>query len=237
MNKDIPLYLQIKNNLRFKINSGEWIDGDKIPSEMELGETFNVSRITIRHALDELVQEGYLIRQRPKGTFVREPQDLKQKSSYTLVTSFTQEMQELGKKPTTIWAHVKKISANELFARRLNVDVGTPLLSLKRLRGADDEIITYSETYTPYHKGFSLNSSDYKGSLYEYLAKFDIHVNQQTEYVEAVDATPKLMELLNMKKKEPLLKRVREISELDSDYYEYSINYYIGTKYRFYVKY
>lgn len=237
MNSNVPLYLQIENDLRFKIDSGEWSAGDRIPSEKELEGTYNVSRITIRRALTELAQNNYLIRQRAKGTFVKNPSDSNQKPSYTVVVSFTQEMQELGKKPLTTWAQVKKIPATENLARRLHVKVGAPLLALYRVRGADGEVITYSKTFIKYHEKYSLKSEDYYGSLYEYLKSFNIRVNEQTEYVEAVEATPELMKLLNMEHKEPLLKRVREISEFECDYYEYSINYYIGSKYRFYVKY
>ncbi len=65
-----PLYSQIADDLRFKIVSGEWGEGEKIPPELDLCKIYEVSRITIRKAIDELVREGRLYRERAKGTFV-----------------------------------------------------------------------------------------------------------------------------------------------------------------------
>ncbi|WP_028841561.1 GntR family transcriptional regulator [Thermodesulfobacterium hveragerdense] len=65
------LYLQIFDILKKKIESGEWKPGSKIPTEEQLCKMFNVSRVTVRNALLELVRHGYLIRKQGKGTFVR----------------------------------------------------------------------------------------------------------------------------------------------------------------------
>ena len=231
--RDLPLYVKIEDDLQFKINSGEWSVGDRIPPEKELEESYDVSRITVRRALDDLVQKGYLNRERGKGTFVLDPpNDVNDKPSYTVVKSFTNEMLELGKKPITTWAEVKKIQATSVIARHLEVSEKTLLLKISRVRGADNKVITYSVTYIPYTNKYSLNSQDYYGSLYDYLGRFGIHVNRQTEYVEAVPPTHELMQYLDMNKPEPLLKRVREIADSNSNYSEYSINYYIGSRYR-----
>ncbi|WP_367365545.1 GntR family transcriptional regulator [Pediococcus parvulus] len=233
---DLPLYVKIEDDLQFKINSGEWLTGDKIPPEKELEESYNVSRITVRRALDDLVQKGYLIRERGKGTFVLDPPtEVNDKPSYTVVKSFTNEMLELGKKPVTTWADVKKIPASTIIARHLEINEGAPVLKIARVRGADDTVITYSVTFIPYSIKYSLDSKDYYGSLYDYLGRFNIHVNRQTEYVEAVPSTDNLMRFLDMSKPEPLLKRVREIADSNSNYTEYSVNYYVGSRYRYYV--
>lgn len=237
MNDSIPLYLKIENDLRFKIDSGEWIKGDRIPSERELEQTYKVSRITVRRALNELVIDGYLERHRAKGTFVKQPSDYNPKDSYTVVTSFEQEMHELGKKPSTTFAKVEKIKASPILTRRLHLTSNDFVLKLSRVRGANDEVITYSETYIKYQPEYSLNSEDYYGSLYKYLEQFGIQVRDQTEYVEAVSPTDELQDLLKVKADTPLLKRVREASDFESNYHEYSVNFYIGSKYRFYVKY
>lgn len=236
-NDGIPLYKKIEQDLRFKIESSEWAVGEKIPSELELADSYKVSRITIRKALENLTSLGYLVRKRPNGTFVNDISGINNKESYTVITSFTQEMQELGKKPSTVWAEVNTIPANEDMARRLEVNVGTKILSLKRVRRADNEIVTYSETFIPYNRNYSLDSKDYMGSLYEYLGKFNIKVNEQTEYVEAIEPNAELLDKLGLKKREPILKRVRQISQYRNNYIEYSVNYYVGSRYRYYVKY
>lgn len=234
--QNLPLYVKIADDLQFKINAGQWKAGEKLPSENEFEKSYNVSRITIRRALDELVQKRYLVRYRGKGTFVTKPPiGFNTKSNYTVIKSFTNEMLELGRKPATMWVHVSIKNASDLMARRLNVQKDSKLLKIERLRGADNEIITYSETFIPFIYDFSLNDDDYYVDLYDYLKKFGVHVDHQIEYVEAISVTEKLRSLLKMDRPEPILKRVREISDSSSKYTEYSINYYIGSRYRYYV--
>ena len=69
-NSAIPLYRQVADNLLSRIQAGEWQENDKLPSEFMLIQEFNVSRITIRAALSELVDNGVLIRSHGRGTFV-----------------------------------------------------------------------------------------------------------------------------------------------------------------------
>ena len=69
----VPLYQQIKNLLLDRIQHGELAVGDVIPSEAQLGAAFEVSRLTVRQALYELRVEGYVIREKGRGTFVRGP--------------------------------------------------------------------------------------------------------------------------------------------------------------------
>ena len=74
----IPVYYQLKEDILKKIREGVWKVGQCIDSERELSENYGVSRMTIRQALGELVQEGILVREKGKGTFVCEPK-VKQK--------------------------------------------------------------------------------------------------------------------------------------------------------------
>ena len=72
-----PLYFQLKNVLESKIHSQEFKENDRLPSELELCEEFNVSRVTVRHALSELMKAGLIYRDRGKGTFITEGAGLK----------------------------------------------------------------------------------------------------------------------------------------------------------------
>lgn len=91
----IPYYLQISESLRARIQAGEWPRGSQIPTEAELCQAYDVSRITIRQALALLVRDGLLVRGRGKGTFVREPNLT---AAPRTVSSFTTELRELGMK-------------------------------------------------------------------------------------------------------------------------------------------
>ena len=74
-NSKLPLYQQIYEILRAELARGMWQPGDLLPTETDLVERFGVSRIIVRQALDMLVQDGLIYRQRGKGTFVSHPPD------------------------------------------------------------------------------------------------------------------------------------------------------------------
>ena len=95
-NSPIPVYYQLKNDLIKKIASGVWKAGECIASERELCEIYEVSRMTIRQAIGELVQEGILVRKKGKGTFVCE-----QKVNQKDMMSFTEIIKQSGRKLKT----------------------------------------------------------------------------------------------------------------------------------------
>ncbi|MBY7146125.1 GntR family transcriptional regulator, partial [Levilactobacillus brevis] len=93
-----PIYIQIHNDIKRAIEAGKWAVGDRIPSERELSRNFDVSRMTLRQAIQTLVDEGILERQVGSGTYVAN-QKVQEKMSG--VTSFTDLMLTQGKQPTS----------------------------------------------------------------------------------------------------------------------------------------
>jgi GntR family transcriptional regulator, histidine utilization repressor len=90
---DVALFQQIKNYISARLDSGEYSPGAKIPSEAELGELFNTSRMTVNRALRELAAEGRITRQQGRGSFAAEPQSL---SALFEVKSIAEEIREKG---------------------------------------------------------------------------------------------------------------------------------------------
>ena len=98
-NTPVPLYFQLKTLILDEIKSGRYKVGDAIPTEKELSEMFEISRTTVRQAVMELVQEGWLYREKSKGTFVAQPkirQDFIQK-----IESFNDQITRSGMTPST----------------------------------------------------------------------------------------------------------------------------------------
>ncbi|GGH88999.1 DNA-binding GntR family transcriptional regulator [Pullulanibacillus pueri] len=236
-NKDAsPLYAQIAEEIRNKIELGVWQPGDKIPAELELCEFYDVSRITIRKAIDELVHEKLLHRERAKGTFVLDLSTKTDKQeNYTYVKSFTKEMAEIGEKAETLKAEIKLITANKELARKLMLNEGDQVLQLNRVRGINNKGFVYFKTFIPHDKYFSLNAKDYYGSFYELLKTKGIIVNQIKEYIEATKPTQEVMENLNVNEDEPILKRVRIGKQKNTQFREYTECHYIGSQYRYHI--
>ena len=96
-NTATPLYLQLKNKLQEDIENGRLAPGSKIPTEFELGEQYGVSRVTVRKALKELSDQGYLERKSGKGTFVAEKK--LQRSLSSGVFAFSEMCRSMGLTP------------------------------------------------------------------------------------------------------------------------------------------
>ncbi len=131
----IPLYYQLKEQIKLNILSGEYQEGDLIPSEREFSDNYELSSTTIRRALNDLVQENFLERKAGKGTFVRRKKvtrDLRK------VLGFTKNMTVMGLTPTTRVLSKKVVSANAYARERLGLQKGTKVVRLERLRLADD---------------------------------------------------------------------------------------------------
>jgi GntR family transcriptional regulator len=127
----IPFYVQIQDNLYQRIRSGELGPGDRVPSELELVAIYNVSRMTARKALDELVQRGLLFRQRGKGTFVAE-----HVVTYGLSTnqSFSRTLRALGFEVRTKVLHQAVSPASAEVSERLSLRPGSRVVLIRRLR-------------------------------------------------------------------------------------------------------
>ena len=234
-NQSLPLYVQVAEDLRYKILLGQWTEGNQIPTEAELCKLYGVSRITVRKAVELLVNQKYLYRERAKGTFVHSEVET-QKDNSTLVQSFTSEMSEQGKAAVTQKAEVSLIQADRKLSAFLHIDIGSPVLQMKRVRGTTDNIFSYFITCVPYRAGFSLNSEDYYGSFYNYLKQFEILLKPDKEYIEAISPPPEVQKALNISYKTPVLKRVRFTSCIKENFYEYTECFYIGAQYRYYIE-
>lgn len=232
-NNVVPLYIQIAENLKDNIRIGKWKEGEKIPSEKELCEIYNVSRITVRNAIEELVKENYLYRERGRGTFVKPAED--NPDAYTVAKGFTDEMKELGKKATTLKAEIEVSRANNRIARILNINEGDKIIILRRIRGDSKKAVGYFVTYFKYDEQYSLNSKDYYGSFYAYLNSLGIKVNKVKEVIEAILPDTEVQKALNISPNEPILKRTKIATCIEKDYYEYTECYYIGSSYKYYL--
>ncbi|AUD64618.1 hypothetical protein BK011_02580 [Tenericutes bacterium MZ-XQ] len=225
-----PLYVQVRNDMRYKIESGEWKEGEIIPSEKELTEQYGVSRVTIRTAIKALVQEQYLIRRAGYGTTV-----YKNKSSlsnFTMIRSFTNEMNEMGLPSKTMEAELKLIEADVTLASIFNINEGDKLYNLKRVRGTVIPIL-FSDSYLLPVVKIPNDQAVLKGSLYEYLASQNVYFNVFEEYISAVEAPKQIKNLLQIYDDTPQLKRKRFSYNESNRLIEYTETYYNSKHYEY----
>lgn len=141
-----PIYLQLREVVRERIESGEYAPGTDIPSENALAKTYGVNRLTVRSALDALVEEGMLKRVQGKGVFVvgrRIERDLDN------LTGFRQSIRGSKSVPGTKVLERERRKAGLVFAQRLGIDEGDDIFYVKRLNSANGEPISVEHVYVP----------------------------------------------------------------------------------------
>src|ERR1051326_7605816 len=127
----IPIYYQIMNQLREKITTGEYTIDNPLPPERELVETYHVSRMTIRQAIIELVNEGLLVRRRGIGTFVAPP---KLEQPLNSLTSFTEDMAQRGMKAGSRIVSFKEILPAPFIGKTLALSPEVTVYECVRMR-------------------------------------------------------------------------------------------------------
>lgn len=138
----IPLYHQIKEDLKAHIEGGEWLPGELIPAEKELCAEYEVSKITVLEAIKGLVGEGLLRRKQGKGTFVAEA---KLEQSLNRFYSFTESIRQKGLKLEQRILKVEIIKADKHIAKHLGIKKGEKITEMERLRLVNGEPL-YLET-------------------------------------------------------------------------------------------
>ena len=200
----VPLYFQLKELIMAEIKNGTYPKDSAIPTEKELSDMFDISRTTVRQAIAEMVQEGWLYRVKSKGTFVSQPkinQDFIQK-----LESYNDQIRRTGRTPHTEVLDFKVIQATPEVADRLKIHPEDKVIYLQRKRYADDDPIVVLKTYLPYERCSFVMEHDFeKESLYSVLSRDNsVQVHCVKRLVEAVEATASDAEKLNMKKGKPI---------------------------------
>jgi GntR family transcriptional regulator len=146
--KPLPLYYQLKEKFLLKIRKGEWKNGQKIPSEMDLCALYRISRITVRKAIEELVRDGYLVRYQGKGTFVA---SISFEQKLSKFYSFSETLLQKGKKERVKMLSFKVEKANDKIAGHLAISVDERIFRIVRLRSVDNTIYAVETSIIPFN--------------------------------------------------------------------------------------
>jgi len=198
----VPLYIQIREAIRDRIRRNELGDGDKLPTEIQIAAEYGVSRMTVRQALDDLVNEGLLERKRGVGTFVT----ARITRNYTRLTSFHEEAIEQGLKPTSRILAIRLMPASEELANRLKIDPGNEVVYIERLRMLNKKPIALHKAFVPHELFPGIARQNLKGSLYElYYQTYKRPIVWATQRIEARIADQELAKLLKLDLGAPIL--------------------------------
>ena len=197
----IPIYRQIQSQLKQLILEGQFNPHDMLPSENELAQRYQVSVMTVRQAMNQLVNEGLIYRERGRGTFVaRQPivQPLQR------FQSFSEHIAARGLIPSAQILIFETVTAPQEVALALELQPVDPVLRIKRLRLTDNRRVGIHDSYL---RGVHFNQTalaEY-GSLYALLEAQRVVLAEQEEMLEAVAADEEASRLLQVAPGSPLL--------------------------------
>lgn len=227
-----PLYSQIRDVIRDRILHGIYTKGENIPSEPELEKEFDVSKITVRRAVKELVQEGLLETKSGKGTRV-----IQNKMSSKLSTGkrFTETLVEQGHKIQKYILDVREVGTqNQEILKRY---FGENSLRVERLYYLDDTPYIYYVHYFPIHildGNFTLLQDQ---SLYQLLEEQNIVMKSFHDQFDVVKTDEYIADILGLQEKCSLLKRERYAYDEIGKIVEYSIGYYNTAQQKYLINY
>jgi GntR family transcriptional regulator len=230
-NSPIPIYHQLEEYIKSQIESGELKPDEAIPSERVYADLFKISRMTIRQALTNLVNDGYLYRQKGKGTFVNQK---KVENRLEGMTSFTEDMKERGLTPGSRLVSFEIIPASRKIADMLHLVEHTPVFEIKRVRLADDAPLALETTFLPANLVKGLTEEIINHSLYEYIEeKLSLTIHEATQQIEATIAKEHELPLLEIDRGSPVLLIHRTSYLKDGTPFEYVKSAYRADRYKF----
>jgi GntR family transcriptional regulator len=167
----LPLHYQLREQLRGQILSAELKPGDTLPGETQICQETGVSRMTARHALTHLANEGLVVRQRGRGTFVAAPKTILP-GVQGLGLSYTEIMGQVGRSAGARIISQKVLPANQEVAAGLKVEPGSQVVRVVRVRSASGEIMSLETSYYPFPRFPALVNADLTNvSVYGFLIK------------------------------------------------------------------
>jgi GntR family transcriptional regulator len=227
----VPLYHQLKASILRDIDAGRWRPGEQLPTEDALMTRFRVSKITVRQALRDLAQLGYIRREQGRGTFVQGPP---LEEGPRELKSFTAEMRSHRLRASSRVLEQGLVPAPPEIADRLAIAADAPVFRLYRLRLADEEPMGVQTAYIPTALAPDIDRIPFAdASLYEVLAtRFSLYPASARETHQAVSVPDEIAALLRTPAGSPALMAERLTTLADGRPLEYVHSIMRGDRYR-----
>ena len=229
----IPAYIRIDDALKKKIADGFWEIGQRLPSERDLADDYEVSRMTLRQAITLLVEEGILERRVGSGTYVASHR-VQEKMRGT--TSFTEIVRSQGKTPSSQLISYQRKPANETEIEQLQLKASDYVVRMERVRYADNVPLVFEVASIPEKLIREFKREDITEHFFQTLTDngYEIGKSQQTIY--AKNASERVANYLKVPKNHAVLALTQVSYFTDGRPFEYVHSQYVGDRFEFYLE-
>jgi DNA-binding GntR family transcriptional regulator len=225
----VPLYFQVAQQLQELIESGVLPPGTRLSNEISMADQFGLSRPTMRQAMQHLVDKGLLARKRGVGTQVVTNRIRRQVE----LTSLYEDLEREGRRPRTEVLSLRTVPAGQAVAAALRIEEGADVLSLERLRFADDRPIALMRNHLPAGSADLTREALAGAGLYQLLRRAGIDLGTATQTIGARRATASEARLLEEGRGATLLTMTRTAYDGSGRPVEYGSHVYRATRYSF----
>jgi GntR family transcriptional regulator len=230
-NSPIPIYHQLEEFIKQQIDQGDLKEEEAIPSEREFAERFQISRMTVRQAINNLVMDGLLKRQKGRGTFVNKK---KVEQELQGMTSFTEDMVSRGMQPSSNLLSFQMIPAGKKTSLDLKIAENDLVYKIKRIRLADNAPMALETAYIPVEIVPGLTEENSNLSLYQYIEDhLSLSISEAKQEIEASIASSQEAEPLGIEEGDPILLIVRISYLQDGTPFELVKSSFRADRYRF----
>ncbi len=225
----VPLYFQVASQLQELIESGELAPGSRLDNEIALADQLGLSRPTLRQAMQHLVDKGLLARRRGVGTQVVNSRVRRQVE----LTSLYEDLERADRNPRTEVLSFDTVPATGPVAAALNLQPGTEVVSVRRLRYADGEPLAILRNHLPVDVVRFTEQELAHGSLYQLLRESGSRIQVADQSIGARRSTAAEARLLGETRGATLLSMSRTARDDRGHPIEYGLHLYRAALYSF----
>ena len=222
-----PMYMQLAHRLRLQIVDGKIGAGEAVPSERDLCDIMGASRVTVRKAIELLIEEGLLSRRQGSGTYVTP----RIQAPGSFLSSFSEDAEARGEATDTIWMMKTIAVATEEETRLLELPAGSNVARLSRVRMAGGEPLAIENAVVPAEMLPDIGNLG--NSLYQALNERGTRPVTGQQKIRAALAGPTEASLLSIPEKTEILRIERLTRRADGRPVELTRSAYRGERYEF----
>lgn len=218
-----PVHMSIRDDLRMRLDAGEWHAGERLPSETELAARYGVARMTVRQAVGALASEGAVVRRQGLGTFAA---DRRPTRTADLLLSFTEEMRRQGRQVQTKLISAAVEQPPEVAREELGLGQSAAAVTVRRVRLVDGCPIVVQHSWLPYARFAGLDARPLRdGSLYAMLeANYGVRIVRAKQAFTAGPADSADAAALGLAPREPVLQIARTTYDSSNLVVEYAMS-------------
>lgn len=231
-NSAVPIYFQLQQGIAELIEAGVLKPGDSLPSENEMARQYSISTMTVRQAMGELVNGGYVHRERGRGTFIST-----RRMGHPLdrMVGFSEDMQGRQLNPSSILLAAEIVTPPAEVTASIDLPDSTELLRLRRVRCTNGDPVGIHDSYL-HQVPLTLSDLQHCTSLYTLLQQRGVILTEAEDSIDAVSALPEDARLLHIRAGDPLLRTTRFSWDKQGNFVEYVVALYRADLYQYRIR-